>query len=374
MFEQMNRVKQQVENQKVRSSVNRRSFLAIFAPILAGTVVASNIFLGVPARQILASPTDAITVYTALENDQIAEYLPLFKKKYPNVTVNIVRDSTGVVTAKLLAEKDNPRADLVWGLAVSSLLVAETQGMLQPYAPIGYVRVRPNFRDADNPPSWVGIDAWMSAFCVNTVELKKRNLPMPTSWADLAKPAYKGQIVMSNPASSGTGFLSVSYILQSMGETKGWQYLDKLHANMAQYVHSGSKPCRQASAGEYTIGISFDYRAISEKEKGAPIEAIFPKEGSGWDIEANALVKKPAIKPAAKLFLDWAISEPIMIEYAKNFPVTAVKTNVAIPAGYPTDPMKQLGKNDFKWAAANRDRILKEWTAKYDTKSEPRKK
>jgi iron(III) transport system substrate-binding protein len=362
MFEQ-NRVKSEAQ-------VNRKSFLAIVTPLM----VASSIFVGVFTGGVLAISAETITVYTALENDQIAEYLPLFKQKYPNITVNIVRDSTGVVTAKLLAEKDNPRADAVWGLAASSLLVADSQGMLQPYAPIGYIRLRPNFRDSDNPPAWVGIDAWMSAFCVNTVELKKRNLPMPTSWADLTKPAYKGQIVMSNPASSGTGFLSVSYMLQSLGEPKGWQYLDKLHTNVAQYVHSGSKPCKQASSGEYTIGISFDYRAISEKEKGAPIEAIFPKEGSGWDIEANALVKKSSIKPSAKLFLDWAISEPIMVEYAKNFPVTAVKTNVPIPAGYPTDPVKQLGKNDFKWAAANRDRILKEWTAKYDTKSEPRKK
>jgi iron(III) transport system substrate-binding protein len=374
MFEQKDRVKVGISQQQGEIRSDRRAFLMILNPLM----VAASVFTGVCAVAltggVLATTAETITVYTALENDQIAEYLPLFKKKYPNVTVNIVRDSTGVVTAKLLAEKDNPRADVVWGLAVSSLLVAESQGMLQPYAPIGYVRLRPNFRDSDNPPSWVGIDAWMSAFCVNTVELKKRNLPMPTSWADLTKPAYKGQIVMSNPASSGTGFLSVSYILQSMGEAKGWQYLDKLHANVAQYVHSGSKPCRQASAGEYIIGISFDYRAISEKEKGAPIEAIFPKEGSGWDIEANALMKKPSLKPSAKLFLDWAISEPIMVEYAKNFPVTAVKTNVPIPNGYPTDPIKQLGKNDFKWAAANRDRLLKEWTAKYDTKSEPRKK
>ena len=319
--------------------------------------------------------TGSITIYTALEDDQLSEYLPLFQKTYPDIKVNKVRDSTGVVTAKLLAEKDNPTADVVWGLAASSLLIAEKQGMLEPYAPKGLEAVQPQFRDSENPPKWVGIDVWESAFCVNTVEVGKKNLQIPTSWADLIKPEYKVQIVMSNPASSGTGFLSVSAILQMMGEAEGWKYLDALHENIAQYVHSGSKPCKLAGSGEYAIGISFGYRAVKQKNGGEPIQPVFPKEGSGWDIEANALIKKANINPAAKTFLDWAISPEISKKYAKNFPITAVKTDVPVPAGFPEDPIKQLfPKNDFKWAAANRDAILAEWTKRYDSKSEAKKK
>ncbi|MFN9396255.1 MAG: putative 2-aminoethylphosphonate ABC transporter substrate-binding protein [Pseudanabaena sp.] len=319
--------------------------------------------------------TGSITIYTALEDDHLSEYLPLFQKTYPDIKVNKVRDSTGVVTAKLLAEKDNPTADVVWGLAASSLLIAEKQGMLEPYAPKGLEAVQPQFRDSENPPKWVGIDVWESAFCVNTVEVGKKNLQIPTSWADLIKPEYKGQIVMSNPASSGTGFLSVSAILQMMGEAEGWKYLDALHENIAQYVHSGSKPCKLAGSGEYAIGISFGYRAVKQKNGGEPIQPVFPKEGSGWDIEANALIKKANINPAAKTFLDWAISPEISKKYAKNFPITAVKTDVPVPAGFPEDPIKQLfPKNDFKWAAANRDAILAEWTKRYDSKSEAKKK
>ena len=121
--------------------------------------------------------TGAITVYTALEDDQLAKYLPLFQKEHPDIKVNKVRDSTGVVIAKLLAEKDNPQADVVWGLAVSSLLVADQQGMLEPYAPKGLENVRPKFKDDRTPPRWVGIDAWMSAFCVNTAEVNYPALP-----------------------------------------------------------------------------------------------------------------------------------------------------------------------------------------------------
>ncbi len=320
----------------------------------------------------IASPAlaEEILVYTALEDDEIPRYLELFKKTHPDITVNIVRDSTGIITAKFLAEKDNPQADVVWGTAATSLMLADQAGMLEPYTPKGLEQVRPKMRDAKNPPHWVGIKAWMTGFCVNTIEADALKLPMPESFADLTKPEYKGKLTMPNPASSGTGFLTVSAVLQTMGEEEGWKYLDKLHENMAQYTHSGSKPCKMAGAGEVPIGISFGYRGIMQKQKGEPIHTVFPKEGSGWDVEANALVKKANIKSAAKAFLDWAISPEVMAEYATVYPVTAYATGVAIPEGYPQDPEAQLIANDFDWAAQNRARILEEWTKRYDGKSE----
>jgi len=320
-----------------------------------------------------ASPSGEITVYTALEDDQIKTYLLSFKARYPEVKVNIVRDSTGIITAKLLAEKDNPQADLVWGTAATSLLVLDQQGMLEGYSPKGIERVSPEFKDTRELAHWVGIDAWETAFAVNTKELEKYNLPIPRSYEDLAKPEYKGMIVMPNPASSGTGLLTVNGVMQLKGEAEGWSYLDKLHDNMAVYTHSGSKPAKMAAAGEYPIGISFGYRAITEQQKGAPIEVVFPEEGSGWDVEANALIKKDEIKPEAKLFLDWAISDEMMKQYNKNFAIVSVKQEGAgLPQGYSVDPLKQLIKLDLVKLAENRDNILAEWEKRYATKSEPK--
>ncbi len=323
---------------------------------------------------LAVSPVRAedVLVYTALEDDQIPRYLESFKRQHPDITVKIVRDSTGIVTAKLLAEKANPQADVVWGTAATSLLILDQEGLLEPYAPKGVDRVATQFKDTRTPPQWVGIDAWETGFCVNTVEAKSKSLPVPRSLADLVKPVYKGQLVMPNPASSGTGYLTVSAVLQLMGEPKGWQYLDDLHKNIAIYTHSGSKPCKQAGAGEFPIGISFGYRGIQEKKKGAPVETVFPKEGSGWDLEANALMKKAQIKPAARTFLDWAIGDAVMKEYAKSYALTSVPTGDPIPEGYPKEPLKQLIKNDLGWAAKNRSRILDEWTKRYDGKSEPK--
>ena len=343
------------------STVHARiAALGLLAVVLAA-------FLALPAAGLAA---EEIIVYTALEDDEIPKYLALFKQQHPDITVKIVRDSTGIVTAKLLAEKANPQADVVWGTAATSLMLCKQAGMLEPFAPKGLEKVKPLMRDAATPPSWVGIKAWETGFCVNTIESEKLKLPRPESFADLTKAVYKGQISMPNPASSGTGFLTVSAVLQMMGEAQGWEYLDKLHANIARYTHSGSKPCRMAGAGEVPIGISFAYRGFMQKQKGEPVETVFPKEGSGWDVEANALIKKAAIKPAAKIFLDWAISEPVMKEYGKIYPVTAYPSGNPIPEGYPKEPEKQLAKNDFDWAAKNRERILAEWTKRYDSKSE----
>ncbi|MDF2837371.1 MAG: iron transporter substrate-binding protein, partial [Paenibacillus sp.] len=317
--------------------------------------------------------SDEITVYTALEDDQLKEYLKSYYAQYPDVKLNIVRDSTGIITAKLLAEKDNPQADVVWGVAATSLLVLDQNGMLEPYSPAGIDRIQPEFKDSNEPAHWVGIDAWETAVTVNTVELEKKGLAIPQSYEDLIKPEYKGLITMPNPASSGTGFLTVSGLLQLMGEEKAWEYLDKLHENIGLYTHSGSKPAKMAGTGEYPIGISFGYRGISEKESGSPVEVVFPTEGSGWDVEANALMKKDSIKKAAQDFLDWAITDDAMAEYAKNYPIVSVKNDSAeIPAGYSKNPTEQLIKYDLQSAAKNRDAVLSEWSARYDAKSEPK--
>jgi iron(III) transport system substrate-binding protein len=313
-----------------------------------------------------------LVVYTALEDDELAVYTKDWEAKHPDIELKIVRDSTGIVTAKLLAEKDNPQADVVWGTAATSLLVCDQVGMLAGYTPKGVENFKPGFYDMKNKEAhWVGIKAYMTGIVGNTIEMKKLGITLPMSYADLIKPEYKGYIVMPNPASSGTGFLTVSAILQIMGEKAGWEYLDKLDQNIAVYTHSGSKPAKMAGKGEFPIGISFAYRGFKQKAAGEPVAVAFPTEKSGWELEANALIKKPKIKPETKVFLDWAVSDDAMKMYAKVYPIiNSTTVPVTVPEGYPADPATQLIENDFDWAAMNRDAILKEWTKRYDSKSE----
>ena len=317
-----------------------------------------------------------LLVYTALETDQLKAYQEGFNKSYPDIELKWVRDSTGVITAKLLAEKGNPQADAVMGVAATSLALMDKQGMLIPYAPLNLDAIMSQYRDKKQPPAWFGMDVWGANICFNTVEAKKKNIPAPETWQDLTKPVYKGQIVMPNPASSGTGYFDVVAWLTLFGDKEGkgggWKYMDGLHENIAQYTHSGSKPCNMAGSGEFVLGISFEYRANSNKAKGAPIDLIFPKEGLGWDLEAFAIHKGTKKLEAAKKLADWASSKDAMLLYGKNFAITA-QPGVATPlANVPKDYEARLVKLDFGYAAEQRERILKEWTTRYDGKSEKR--
>lgn len=321
---------------------------------------------------VAAAQKVELNVYTALETDQLKAYTEGFNKVYPNIDIKWTRDSTGVITSKLLAEKANPVADLVVGVSASSMAVFANEGMLQGYAPKGLDKISAQYRDPANPPLWVGMDVYGAAICFNTVEAQKLGLPKPETWQDLTKPVYKGRVVMPNPASSGTGYLDVTGWIQMWGDAKAWKYMDDLHANIAQYTHSGSKPCRQAGAGEFPIGVSFEYRAVTTKKSGAPIDIIFPTEGLGWDLEASGIMKTTKKLDAAKSLMDWLASPAAMELYSKNFAVLAVP-GIAKPLDYvPADYEKRLVKNDFAWSAKNRDKIIAEWLKRYDSKSEPK--
>ena len=324
-----------------------------------------------------AAQKTQLLVYTALETDQLKAYQEGFNKVHPDIDIKWVRDSTGVITAKLLAEKGNPQADAIMGVAASSLALLDKNGMLQPYAPINLDAIMSQYRDKKNPPAWFGMDVWGATVCFNTVEAQKRNIPKPETWKDLTKPVYKGMIVMPNPASSGTGYFDVTAWLTLFGDDNGkgggWKYMDALHENIMQYTHSGSKPCVMAGNGEAVIGISFEYRANTIKAKGGPIDLIFPKEGLGWDLEAFAIHKGTKKLDAAKKLADWASSKDAMMLYGKNFAITA-QPGVAAPlANVPKDYEARLVKMNFDWAAENRERILDEWNKRYNAKSEPKK-
>ena len=325
------------------------------------------------APAAMAADKTTLLVYTALETDQIKAYKDAFEAANPDIGIKWVRDSTGIITAKLLAEKANPQADVVMGVAASSLAILDAEKMLTPYQPVGFKDLNAKFSDAARPPAWVGMDVWGATVCFNTVEAQKLGIPKPETWKDLTKPIYKGQITMPNPASSGTGYFDVTAWLQLFGEADGWKYMDALHENIAQYTHSGSKPCRQSGAGEFVIGISFEYRANQVKASGAPVDIVYPKEGLGWDIEAIGIMKNTKTLDAAKKLVDWAAGKEANELYQKNFAIvahTAVhKPNPLMPANYE----QMLVKNDFGWAAKNRDKILTEWSKRYDAKSEPKK-
>ena len=322
-----------------------------------------------PAQSVLAA--NELTVYTAVEAEDLARYAEAFNQDHPDIEIKWVRDSTGIVTAKLLAEKNNPQADVIWGLAATSLLLMKSEGMLEPYKPKGVGKLDKKFVDSGAVPTWVGMDAWVASVCYNTVEAAKHGLEPPETWRDLLKPMYKGHLIMPNPNSSGTGFLDVSSWLQMFGKKQGgWDFMDRLHKNIARYTHSGSKPCKLAAAGEIPIGISFAFRGAKSKAQGAPLEIIVPAEGVGWDMEATAIVAGTGNLEAAQTLVDWSITRKANEMYNTGYAVVAMP-GVAKPVEhFPPNLLEKMIDNDFEWAANNRKAILAEWLKRYDSKSD----
>ena len=310
-----------------------------------------------------ASHAGIVTAYTALEENEIAEYVAVAKKEMPDIDVKVLRLSTGDLGARVLAEAANPQHDVIWGWAVTNMLDPRVIALAEPYAAKGSDKLPAAYKAADN--KWFAATGYMAAFCVNTEVLNAKKLPMPTSWKDLAKPVYKGEVVMPNPVSSGTGYLQVAAILQSQGNDKGWALLKSIDANVAQYIKSGSRPCKAARAGEYAIGASLAFAAIQSVEEGFPIKMVIPSDGAGYEIEASALMKTSKNKADAKRFLDWTLSPSASALYGKYKEIVttpgAPHSKAALAAGLPADLTKVLYPMDFVLSAKERDAILAAW-------------
>ncbi|WP_299811714.1 ABC transporter substrate-binding protein [uncultured Roseibium sp.] len=309
-----------------------------------------------------------ITVYTAYEEDEAAAFLELAKQAMPDIEVNMLRLSTGDLAARIIAEKGNPQHDVIWGFAASTIVNPEIADTLEAYAANGVDAIPAAFRDGDN--MWFAVTGYMAAFCVNTERVEKLGLDVPKSWADLVDPKYKGEVVMPNPASSGTGYIQVSSILQMKGEDEGWSFLDQLDGNIAQYIKSGSKPCNAAAAGEYAVGASFDMRAIKNIEEGFPMVMVIPAEGAGNELEANALVASSKNKEDARRFLDWTLTPEAVNAYYDWKAIVTVPGG-SLPerfrsAGMPEDTNSILYPTDFQAAGKDRDRIISEWQRRYE--------
>ncbi len=378
------------------NALSLRLVLIFSLPFLVGCGLLSDA-LGLAA--ILDTPTpeiQEITVYSAFSDAQLDYYLPYFEREHPEIKVNLERGSTWDITRKILAQKGDVQADVIWGLAASAMIRLQVEGILEPYVPSTpqaenqLRQVANTLRDPAAQPDWVGLNIYMTAFCINPDQLTKELLPMPTSWLDLLDPIYRGRIIMPDPQHSGTGYMAVAGLIQLFnnqdpsgdpllkraneqqltGETAAWAYLDALDKNVLQYTVSDRDPCTRVIDGEVPIGITYDAVAIDEARRGNPILAVFPQEGSGWDIESAALIKHNPVKPAARIFADWALSETAMRAYHHYYPIVATGTEGEPLIGYVSDPIEQMLPNRLVWSSANYERIVTQWLNRYESKAE----
>ena len=274
-----------------------------------------------------------LVVYCSNEPKACQTAVDLFAKKN-DVKVEMTRSGSGSTYAKILAEKDNPKADVWYAGTLDPHSQAGVNGLLETYKSPMLSEIGEMFKNpaTNKAHQTTGVYAGVLGYSVNTQLLKEDNLPMPKSWEDLTKPDYKGLIQVASPQSSGTAYTALATLVQLWGEDQAFAYLAKLHKNIGQYTKSGSAPGKAAARGETLIGIGFLHDHAKQIKNGFPLELVVPSEGTGFEIGGLSIIKGARNLENAKKFVDFMLSKEGQ-EIGGSIDMFQVPTNVtaAIP-------------------------------------------
>ncbi|MDM0017473.1 ABC transporter substrate-binding protein [Variovorax saccharolyticus] len=282
---------------------------------------------------------------------------------------------TGEIGAQLRAEAANPKTDIWWGGTGDPFLQAAEEGLLEPYRP-AYINDLYDWSVRQYAMSGNRVGGFYTSamgFGFNTEVLKKKKLAEPRCWADLIKPEYKGEIEMSHPATSGTGYTIIAGLVQLMGEEAAFDYLRKLHRNTNAYTRSGQAQAPNVAKGEVAIGISFIFGFDKWRHDKYPVKAIAPCEGTGYEIGGIALVKGARNRANAQRYYDWLMSPAGQAIGAQAGSLQSPANRTFKPdARIPSMDGVKLIKYDFEkyGQAAERKRLIDRWTR--EVESQPR--
>ncbi len=285
-----------------------------------------------------------------------------FEAKY-GITVNYVRMSSGEGLARVLAEKDNPQFDIWWGGPIDSFIAAKAEGVLEPYDSPNYVNLVDPAKTKDPDNQWVGIYMGSLGFATNTEWLAAHpGVEAPTSWDDLLKPEFKGQIMVAHPSSSGTSYTALATILQIKGEEAGWEYIKQYAAQVSQFTKSGAAPAKFVGQGEAAVGIVFSHDIVNEIDNNKlPLKLTFPSEGTGYEIGGMGILRGAKHMQAAKLWFDWALT-PEAQALGPKYKAYQAPTVKGVQLSHPELMEVKLIDYDFQWAGANKKAFVEKFT------------
>jgi iron(III) transport system substrate-binding protein len=249
---------------------------------------------------------------TVLCNYEV-DWCEAMKAAYEKTTggkVAFIRRTDGESLAQIRAERANPRADVYHAAESASAKALAADGLLEAYKSprIAELQDWAQRIAAENNYYQTPIYTGVLGFGYNTELLAKNKVPEPKCWKDLANPAYRNEIQMANPGSSGTAFNMVSTILQLMGEDEGFKFLAAMNRNVNQYTRSGAAGIRAAGKGETMIGITFLHDSVAQTVQGYPIKTVAPCEGTGYEIISSAIVKGGPNPEGARKWMDFVLS------------------------------------------------------------------
>ena len=321
----------------------------------------------VVATAVFAQDAKKVVIYAALDEKTSNELAAAFHAATGyTAEVALQMEQAGTVAGRIKTEAPMARADVVIGGNSNFHADLAAGGYLEKYTSpvVKTAGISPKFMDPDG--YWTGW--YLGALCIlynekrYNDEIKPKGIQPPATWDDLLNPAYKGQVIASNPATTGGAYLMVAAQIFRLGsEQAGFDYVRKLNDNVAQYTAGANGSIPLVSQGEAIVGVAWGHDTLKQKAQGnLPIVVVFPKD-TGFEIGAASIIKNAPHREAAQKFIDFLLSpEAGKINSANGYRYP-VRKGVALPAGVPAFESLALAPWDLKAAAANVDAWKKRW-------------
>lgn len=255
-------------------------------------------------------------------------------------------------------------ADIWFTGGADTFISASQDDLFIPYKSPNGEDISDDMKDKDG--YWHGTSLTLINWVVNTELLEEKGLEMPKVWDDLLAPELKGEVSLSDPASSGTAYNVITAMIEVKGEDGGWEYLEKLNEQIPFYTPRGSDPAQNVINGEAIVGINPTDGDMEMELNNPHIKLVYPEDGTGWWPQPVAIINGTEKEEAAKVFIDWLLSERGMESIARNRNAAVAKPGVETPEGIIEIDDINLLATDFQVNAEKRDEILQRWQEMLD--------
>ncbi|HEV7265664.1 MAG TPA: extracellular solute-binding protein [Falsiroseomonas sp.] len=300
------------------------------------------------SRPALAQARDVVA-YTAF-SDGLTALAPGFKAR-SGADVQIVAAGSGELVRRLLAERTRPLADCI--VSVGGEPIDANPALFARYTVEGDAMILDAVKVS---PNWIPF----SVTIPNVVAVNTRLVPeaeIPSTWAELADPKWKGKIAYAGADRSGSALQQMLQILYNLGEDEGWRLFERMLENFVITGSSGAVP-RGVAQGEYALGVTLEDFAGRYIAGGAPVRVVYPREGITLGADAMALVAGGPNPDGGRALLDYIASVEGQTLIVQRFGRRPIRTDVPPPAGA-ADPSTLPIKNiPVEWSNARQREAL----------------
>lgn len=271
--------------------------------------------------------SNELTAYIGYQEDEAVLLCKGFEKA-TGIKVNYVRLSAGEMFTRIQAEAENPQASIMI-IGADTISVAGEEGLIEPYR-TSEKNIPETLISKDG--YWTGHSISVLCFGSNTRWLKENNIEPPTSWEDLLKPEFKGNVCVAHPGTSGVAYTVLSGLVTLMGEDPAYEYLKKLDKSVVQYTKGGAAPARMVGLGETGVGLCWFSDLANTINSGYDITITNPSEGAPYEVTGIGIIKNGPKGEAenAKKFIDWAVSKEAQEEFSNTYNRLPVNTEAVL--------------------------------------------